>query len=152
MKHTKSWGEAYLNGIRALLRQIRMLNLRLDEIQEEMTTFGGSGYGERVQTSPRGDALEKKVIRAMEQYGKIQEDLLERRLELWKKQDVAVQRIQSLKDGNRKEFLLLYYIDGMSMTQVAMELGHAEPSSVYHLKDEALNYFNQAAELNGWKK
>lgn len=145
------WSDAYLNGIRNLRRWINIYNMRLEEISQEMVSYGGGGIGEKVQTSPQGDALEKRVICAMEKYEKIQNNLLDKRLRLWQEQDIAISRIMELKDGSRKEFLMMYYIDGLNMTEIAMRLGHTEPSRIYHLKDEALDYFDKTATIKGWK-
>lgn len=147
-----SWAEAYLNGILSLKQWISVYNVRLAEIQDEMISYGGGGIGERVQTSPRGDALEKRVIRALERYGEIQEALFDKRDELWRKQDIAINRIMSLKDGNRKTFLMLHYIEGLNLVEISLRLGHSEPSRIYHLKDEALQYFEHEAVIHGWKK
>lgn len=150
--HAEMWAEGYLNGIKSCQKWIDIYNMRLAEIADTMISYGGGIQADKVQTSPKGDALERRVIDGLERYGKIQEDILKRREELWARQDEAMERIMTLKDGNRKNFLLLHYIDGLTLTEVAMNLGHTEPSRIYHLKDEALRYFDQVGHAKGWHK
>lgn len=146
------WSEAYLGGVRNRWVMVDYYNRRIRELKEQIMTFGWSDLGDRVQTSPKRDVLENRVIRFVEHEEQIVlkfYDLLEDANE---KQDEAMERISTLKEGNRKNFLIEYYVKRLSIREIATLFGHSDEASTRNLKVKALEYFEQAADENGWKK
>lgn len=146
------WSEAYLGGVRNKWVMVDYYNKRIRELKEQILTFGSSGLGERVQSSPKRDNLEKRVIRFIEREEQIIlkfYDLLE---EANNKQDEAMERLSVLKEGNRKNFLIEYYVNRASVEQITNMFGHSGTGSTRNLKVKALEYFEEMADKNGWKK
>ena len=146
----KQGARAYLEDVRSLYQWIRYRDKRVKDLEEDIVSYGGTQIGDRVQTSPRGDTLEKRVIKYVETIERMQMQIIEKKQELIEKQDDAFRRIMELKEGRRRDFLIMYYIEGLSYSDISFALGHSELSRVYHLRDEALEYFAQMWEQNGW--
>ena len=68
------------------------------------------------------------------------------------KQDEAMDRISMLKEGRRKDFLIEYYVNRQSVKSIAELFEHSDGGSTRNLKAKALEYFEEMAEVHGWKK
>lgn len=146
------WSEAYLGGVRNRWVMVDYYEKRIRQLEDQLMSFGSGGLGERVQSSPKRDSLENRVIRFVENEEKIIVkfyDLLEVANE---KQDEAMERIGCLKEGNRKNFLIEYYVNRLSIKEISAMFGHSDEASTRNLKTKALEYFEQMADENGWKK
>lgn len=146
------WSKAYLNGVRSRWVMVDYYSRRIQNLEEQLVTFGGGGFGEKVQSSPRHDALEARVLKFIENEEKIIlkfYDLLE---DANAKQDEAMDRISLLKEGHRKDFLIEYYVNRLSIREIADQFEHADEDSTRKLQRLALEYFEEMAELYSWKK
>lgn len=145
------WARAYLGGIRNLYHWIRYMEKRIVSLEADIVSYGSTQTGDRVQSSPRGDQMERRVIKYVETIERLQVQLIEKKSQMLERQDEAFARIMELKEGHRRDFLVLYYIEGMSYAEISFEMGHSEQSRIYHLRDEAIEYFAKVARDRGWK-
>lgn len=146
------WAESYLGGVRALRYKLRYLDGKIKNLADEIYSRGGIEYGERVQTSARGDSLERSVIQYVDELTKLQHEYEAQYISLQKRQDEAFNRIDLMNDGRLKDFLMRFYIDGVSEVEYASNAGYIDFNTVYKVKDRALKYFTELAESEGWKK
>lgn len=151
MKKDTRWSKAYLAGLRTRWYQINILGRQIQNYRDQMNTYGGSVLGDKVQTSPRGDALENRVIKWMERMEKLTLALYDKLDEANDLQLEAIWRINELKDGRCKDLLNCYYIERMSMNEIYQLFGYESEQSVYKLHTRALEYFETMAEERGWK-
>lgn len=152
LKNDIEWAKAYLGGVRALRYRLKYLNQKIGDLRDEILSRGSSVLGERVQTSAKGDALENAVIRYVDELTKLQKEYERQYIILQRRQDEAFDRIDKLKEGRQKDFLIRYYIDGVSEVEYANEAGFQDFGSVYHVKSRALNDFATMAKIRGWNK
>ena len=145
------WAEAYLGGVRALRHKLKYLDGKLRNLAEEILSRGGIEYGDKVQTSAKGDALEKKVIEYVDELTRLQNEYESQYIALQKKQDEAFDRIDMLEEGRLKDFLIQYYINGVSEVEYASAAGFLGFNTIHKVKDRALEYFTKVAEDQGWK-
>lgn len=151
-KETK-WSEAYLSGVRNRWVMVDYYERRIKQLEDQLLAYGSAGInGERVQSSPKRDSLEKRVIRFVENEEKIIVKFYDQLEAANEKQDEAMERIGCLKDGNRKNFLIEYYVNRLSIREIMALFGHSDEGSTRNLKMKALEYFEKAADENGWKK
>lgn len=146
------WSRNYLNGIRTRWYQIDIWQRQIENFREQMQSFGGSAAGERVQTSPKGDALEKRVLKYVEKIDKLTMALYDKLDEANDMQVEAMDRICTLSDGRCKDLLNCYYVQRLSMGEIAGVFGYDSIESAYKLHIRALEYFEEMADKNGWKK
>lgn len=147
------WSEAYLSGVRNRWVMVDYYERRIKQLEDQLIAYGSAGIsGERVQSSPKRDSLEKRVIRFVENEEKIIVKFYDQLEAANEKQDEAMERIGCLKDGNRKNFLIEYYVNRLSIREIAELFGHSDEASTRNLKAKALEYFEKAADENGWKK
>ena len=148
-----SWSEAYLNAVRSRWTLIDYYSTRLKQLQEQLTSYGGSAsIGERVQSSPTHNELEKRVLKFIDEEEKIMLKIYDLLEEANREQDETMDRIGCLKEGNRKNFLIEYYVNKLSIKEIMALFGHSDEGSTRNLKMKALEYFEKAADENGWKK
>lgn len=103
--------ETYLQSARDLKFRIEQMQEERDEIVRTMTSIKStSDYSERVQTSPQGDGLEKKVLRTLERLEKMDRALLKKIVILQFRRDGIRNRVCRMKEGQSRRFLIDYYI------------------------------------------
>ena len=147
------WSEAYLSGVRNRWVMVDYYEKRIRQLEEQMLAYGGASFNsERVQSSPKGDALEKRVIRFIENEEKLIARFYDQLEAANEKQDEAMERIGCLKEGNRKSFLIEYYVNRLSIRDITALFVHSDEASTRNLKAKALEYFERVANENGWKK
>lgn len=152
MMETK-WSEAYLSGVRNRWVMVEYYEKRIKQLEDQLLSYGGASFsGERVQSSPKRDSLEERVIRFVENEGKVVERFYDQLEAANEKQDEAMERICCLKEGNRKNFLIEYYVNRLSIREIMEQFGHSDEGSTRNLKMKALEYFEKTADENGWKK
>lgn len=112
-----------LDRIRTIARKIRYLTLKI----RHFDTSSGIKYDSvRVQTSPKGDALEEAVIRHL--------DDIEQLKKLIKLKDEMIGKVDLDKFTPRqRELIRLYYFAGHEAIQCA-GLMRIKPCAVYRLK------------------
>ena len=151
MKSVKyEWARAYLNGVISRWKWVDIFQTRIEQLREQMITYGGSDMGERVQTSPSGDALEKKVIAFIEKTNKLTMALYDKIDEANERQAEAEMRIMSLKVGKCQDLLIDHYLMRKSFEQIKEEYYYSDINTVYKLHERALEYFTEVAIANGW--
>lgn len=145
-----AWAKAYLNGIISRWKWVEIYQMQLERLQEQLITYGGGGLGEKVQSSPMGDALEKRVI-------KFVSDVTELKLKFYDQLDAANERqkeasarIMCLKVGKCQDILLDHYVRQISFTDLANAYGYDSELSIYKLHERAIRYFAEVAKENGW--
>lgn len=138
----------YLQSIRDLRFKIADLQKERSEVLANMIVVKStSDYSERVQSSPKQDALEMQVIRATEQMEKL-DKLLRKKIVLYQyRHNKARAEIRNLPEGQCRRFLLDYYIEGKSWEEIFQEYGFKEISSPYHLQERAVRLYERFYRL-----
>lgn len=138
----------YLQSIRDLRFKIADLQKERNEVLANMIVVKStSDYSERVQSSPKQDALEMQVIRATEQMEKL-DKLLRKKIVLYQyRHNKARAEIRNLPEGQCRRFLLDYYIEGKSWEEIFQEYGFKEISSPYHLQERAVRLYERFYRL-----
>lgn len=138
----------YLQSIRDLRFKIVDLQKERNEVLANMIVVKStSDYSERVQSSPKQDALEMQVIRATEQMEKL-DKLLRKKIVLYQyRHNKARAEIRNLPEGQCRRFLLDYYIEGKSWEEIFQEYGFKEISSPYHLQERAVRLYERFYRL-----
>lgn len=138
----------YLQSIRELRFKIVDLQKERSEVLANMIVVKStSDYSERVQSSPKQDALEMQVIRATEQMEKL-DKLLRKKIVLYQyRHNKARAEIRNLPEGQCRRFLLDYYIEGKSWEEIFQEYGFKEISSPYHLQERAVRLYERFYKL-----
>lgn len=137
--------KAYLDGIRSCRLNVLKLQASMDRVRHELDNpLTAVGYGsDKVQSTPKGDALERLVLRHIELLEKHERTYIEMKTELEKRIFEAEQLILKLPHGKPRDFLLRHYIDGVSEIDYAIEAGYESTSSVYKLRVRAVKLFAQ---------
>lgn len=136
--------KAYLDGIRSCRLNLVKYELSIARIRYELEhpLTGISYEADKVGGSPKGDALEKKVIKYLELLGKHEELYVAKKTELERRIYDAQIKIMQLPDGRAKDFLLRHYVDGISEIDYAIEAGYETTASVYKLRIRAIKLFS----------
>ena len=134
----------YLQSIRDLRCKIEDLKKERGDVLANMIVLKStSDYFERVQSSPRQDALEMQVIKATERLEKI-DRLLRKKIVMYQlRHNQARAEIRNLPEGQCRRFLLDYYIEGKSWDEIFKEYGFKEISSPYHLQERAVKFYEK---------
>lgn len=128
--------ETYLQSARDLKFRIEQLQEERDEIVRAMMSIKStSDYSERVQTSPQGDGLERKVLRTMERLEKMDHTLIKKIVVLQIRRDGIRNRVCRMKEGQSRRFLIDYYVKCKSWGEIFEEYV-IEPD--YHIKKRAI--------------
>lgn len=128
--------ETYLQGARDLHFRIKQLEAERAEVMGAMISIKStSDYSERVQTSPRGDGLERQVIRIMEKLEQKDRVLNRQIVALIMRRDAIRKRLFRMKEGQGRRFLVDYYLNCKSWAEIFEEYG-IEPD--YHIKKKAI--------------
>lgn len=133
------------------LQTARDIKFRIDDLEKErmdvmsnmITIKSTSDYSERVQSSPRQDALENQVIRITEKLEQLDKRLIKERARLISKRHDIRTKICHMKEGQSRRFLLDYYIECKSWQQIFDEYGYTSIESAYRLKCRAINDFEK---------
>ena len=96
----------YLQQIANMECKINILRLELEDLKEKALSIGGSGFGERVQTSPTGDALERKVAKIIDKENELSDYIL-KAVNIRNK---IVLQITGLKDTRYMQILHMHYV------------------------------------------
>lgn len=136
------------------LQSARDMKFRLDDLEKErldimsvmITVKSTSDYSDRVQSSPKQDALENQVIRIMEKMEKMDSKLLRMRSRLIALRHDIRDKICSMKEGQSRRFLLDYYIECKSWQQIFSEYGYTSIESAYRLKCRAIKDFEKYSQ------
>lgn len=138
--------ETYLQSARDLKFKIEQLQEERDEILRSMTAIKStSDYGERVQTSPTGDGLEKKVIKAIERLEKMDALITRKIVTLQIRRDGIRNRVCRMKEGQSRRFLIDYYIKCKSWDEI-FEEWCIEPD--YHIKRRAIRELDRSDKIH----
>lgn len=134
----------YLQSIRDLRFKIEDLQKERSEVLANMIVVKSTtDYNERVQSSPKQDALEMQVIRATEQMEKI-DRILRKKIVLYQyRHNKARSEIRNLPEGQCRRFLLDYYIEGKDWDEIFQEYGFREISSPFHLQARAIKLYDK---------
>ena len=133
------------------LQSARDMKFRLDELEKErldimsnmISIKSASDYSDRVQSSPRQDALENQVIKITEKLERLNKRLnKERERLIFKRNDIRA-KICRMKEGQNRRFLLDYYIECKSWKQIFAEYKYTSIESAYRLKCRAIKDFER---------
>lgn len=133
------------------LQSARDMKFRLDDLEKErldimsamITVKSTSDYSDRVQSSPRQDALENQVIRIIEKMERMDKQLMKTRARLISLRHDIREKICSMKEGQSRRFLLDYYIECKSWKQIFAEYKYTSIESAYRLKCRAIKDFER---------
>lgn len=138
------------------LQSARDMKFRLDDLEKErldimsamITVKSTSDYSDRVQSSPRQDALENQVIRIIEKMERMDKQLMKTRARLISLRHDIREKICSMKEGQSRRFLLDYYIECKSWQQIFTEYGYTSIESAYRLKCRAIKDFERNSKTS----
>ena len=135
--------KAYLDGIRSCRLNIVKLEASIDRVRHELDNpLSAVSYDkDKVQSSLKGDSLERQVIKYLELLDKHERLYIEQKTFLEKRIYEAEAKILQLPNGKPKDFLLRHYIDGASEIDYALEAGYETTASVYKLRVRAIKLF-----------
>ena len=136
--------EEYLQSIRDMRYRISILEREKYLIMIPPTSAPFDDL--RVQTSPRGDALENTVINALEEIKKIDKRINETKKILDKRQNTAFEEIMTMKEGQNRRFLIDYYFYCESINKIVKEYGFTNKKTVYSLKKRAIKSFEKVRQ------
>lgn len=100
---------------------INQRQVECDELREMMHSVGGISYDEKVQSSPRADALERRVVKYVEMEQKIN-NMIDEFVDL--KHEI-INQIQSLSDEKHISVLFKRYVQYKSFEQIAVEMSYS---------------------------
>lgn len=137
------------------LQSARDMKFRLDDLEKErldimsamITVKSTSDYSDRVQSSPRQDALENQVIRIIEKMERMDKQLMKTRARLISLRHDIREKICSMKEGQSRRFLLDYYIECKSWQKIFTEYGYTSIESAYRLKCRAIKEFENISKI-----
>lgn len=110
----------YLKQIEKLDKCIEQKQIEYDELRLRSTSSGGIQYGERVQTSPTGDSLERKVVN----YVQLEEDINAMIDNFVDTKHKIIDEIQGLSNVNHIDVLFKKYVQYKTLEQIAVEMGY----------------------------
>lgn len=133
------------------LQSARDMKFRVDELEKErmdimsnmITVKSTSDYSDRVQSSPRQDALENQVIKIIERMEQLDKRLIRERAKLIQKRHDIRAKICRMKEGQSRRFLMDYYIECKSWQDIFSEYGYTSIESAYRLKCRAIKDFEK---------
>lgn len=137
------------------LQSARDIKFRIDDLEKErmdvmsnmITIKSTSDYSDRVQSTPRQDALENQVIKITEQMERLDKKLMKERARLIAKRHDIRAKICRMKEGQSRRFLLDYYIECKSWQQIFNEYGYTSIESAYRLKCRAIKDFEKSSKI-----
>ena len=140
--------EDYLQSARDIKFRIDDLEMeRMDVMSNMITIKSTSDYSDRVQSTPRQDALENQVIKITEQMERLDKKLMKERARLIAKRHDIRAKICRMKEGQSRRFLLDYYIECKSWQQIFNEYGYTSIESAYRLKCRAIKDFEKSSKI-----
>ena len=110
----------YLKQIEKLDKCIDQKQIECDSLRLLAESNGSIQYGERVQTSPQGDTLEKKVLKYVQMEQEIN-DMVDRFVDLKHK---IIDEIQGLSEVKHIDVLFKKYVQYKSLEQIAVEMNY----------------------------
>lgn len=110
----------YLKQIEKLDKCINQRQIECDSYRLLAEATEGIQYGDRVQTSPQGDTLEKKVVRYVQLEQDIN-DMIDRFVDLKHK---IIDEIQGLSEVKHIDILFKKYVQYKSLEQIAVEMNY----------------------------
>lgn len=113
----------YLKQIERLDKCIEQKQIECDGLKLLAEGTGGIQYGDRVQTSPSGDALEKKVVKYVQLEQEIDE-MIDRFVDMKHK---IIDEIQGLSEVKHIDVLFKKYVQYKSLEQIAVEMNYSYP-------------------------
>lgn len=133
------------------LQQARDIQFAIDRLKEErdiiledmISVKSTSDYSDRVQTSPKGDALENLVIRATEKMQHIDKRIVRKVATLTEKRCEIKGMILKMEEGQSRRILMDYYINCMSAEEITKLYRYSNERSVYVTKDRAIKDFEK---------
>lgn len=137
------------------LQTARDIKFRIDDLEKEkrdimetmITVKSTSDYSDRVQSSPRQDALENQVIRIIERMEKLDRKLNKERARLITTRHNIRTKICQMKEGQGRRFLMDYYIECKSWQDIFSEYGYTSIESAYRLKCRAIKDFEDISKI-----
>lgn len=113
----------YLRQLGTLDRAVRSRMKQLADMKADMTYVKGTSYDSvRVQTSPSG---ESQALRQVEEIADLEAQITQELAAYHKLRHKIVTEIEQLPDLRYQEILTMRYIEGMSLQEIADEMGYA---------------------------
>lgn len=128
----------YLKQIEKLDKCIDQKQIECDSLRLLAESNGSIQYGERVQTSPQGDTLEKKVVKYVQMEQEIN-DMIDRFVDLKHK---IIDEIQGLSEVKHIDVLFKKYVQYKSLEQIAVEMNYSY-DRIKHIHGYALQEFDK---------
>ena len=129
--------------LRQLPEARKALECRMNHIKElkaNISYMKGMRYDAvRVQTSPSGESLPQKQV---EELADMERQLLAEMVKYHKLRYKITREIEQLPDERFREVLILRYVEGMSLREVAEKMGYSQ-DRIKHIHGYSLLSFTQ---------
>lgn len=113
----------YLKQIEILDKCIEQKQIECDELKLRAESTCGIQYGDKVQTSPKSDALEKKVVKCVQLEQEINE-MINKFIDIKHK---IINEIQGLSEVKHIDVLFKKYVQYKTLEQIAVEMNYSYP-------------------------
>lgn len=113
----------YLKQIEILDKCIDQKRIECDELRLRAGSTGGIQYGDKVQTSPSGNELEKKVVK----YVQLEQEINEMINKFVDVKHKIIDEIQGLSEVKHIDVLFKRYVQYKSLEQIAVEMNYSYP-------------------------
>lgn len=137
----------YLNQVREYEEWYKSELEHIKEVRETITSLGGFDYSkDQVQTSKKGDGIEKAIIRLMNA-----EDRLAKDCKMYYDfREQTIRQIQELSNVMHRRILYKRYIEGQDFYRISMDI---EKDYWYTCKlhGDALKSFDKLYNITGRK-
>ena len=134
--------EKYLQSIRDDKAKIEYLERAREDIANDIGYINSSApNADRVQTSTKGDALERTALKHIERLKKLDQKLHTTICRYNARRVNMVVLIHRLPDDQRRRFLLDYYYECKSEEQITEEYRFENTRSIYMLRKRAIDLF-----------
>ena len=135
----------YLSQLGKLRWTIDCRKKQLEELRNDITFIKGLSYGDiKVQSSPSGtNAAQSQMERIVDLEAQLQRDIVRYHSLRYK----ITRQIEQLSDLRYREILIMRYVDGMGLQDIADEMGYSY-DWVRHQHGYALIQFKETTNKN----
>lgn len=126
----------YLSQIRRLDLMIRQRIEQKAEL-EQLNGLSGQGIGEKVQSSPKGEAAFVRMVEKIDAINEEVNALIDRYVDL---KNTIIKQIQALRDSRYAEILFKRYVEGKRLETISIEMGYSY-HRIRHIHGYALKVF-----------
>lgn len=128
----------YLQEIRNAVITVKCEQIALRELDKLLQASAINYSGDRIQSSPRKDSLERQAIKDLEKRERIKRTIEDNITFLHERIEQAVGYISKIESPSQREVLMLRYIEQKSWGDIMIIRGCDDPSGQHQLHNRAL--------------